>query len=234
MSGKGRKEKVSSGSSSLSTRSMAARVENLELNIQQGLKDLKEQLVNGQEIPKTPNEVNDILAKIETFERDALASIAAVKTDLGLLIQNFQDYTQEKSLNSIVINGLEEKEGSDVCREICMLFKNFMKLDVKKGDIDYYYWTGRKSAEKKSRPLVVTFVNRWRREEIFKSKKSLKGSNFTIHEFLINKNLALYKRTRDKVGIRSCWTWNGRIYASIQGNRRLIRNESDINSMADK
>lgn len=109
-----------------------------------------------------------------------------------------------------------------------------MKCDISVSDLGYCYRMGGIRADNSVRPVSVSFVSRRVRDLVFKSKKQLKNSGIFISECLVKENLLLYKKVCSELGVKQCWTWNGRIYACINGVRHQIRVQSDIDRIRNK
>ena len=69
------------------------------------------------------------------------------------------------------------------------------------------------------------------RDEVFKSKRLLKGSNIMITENLTSKRYDLLKKCIVKLGKGKVWTSDGRITTKVNGAYVVINNESELNNM---
>ena len=63
-----------------------------------------------------------------------------------------------------------------------------------------------------SRPIIVRFSNFRTRQEVFFSKKKLKGDSVSITENLTAKKIDLLKKANAKFGKGKCWSSEGRIF----------------------
>lgn len=145
------------------------------------------------------------------------------------------EHKQERYLNSIVISGVTETDDEDIIQVAVRLINSKImnkcrhKVNISDIDINYCRRLGKKSDNRKNpRPLSVEFTNRWKRNLVFASKKHLKGTGVVISEQLVRSRLDLYNKVRTKVGMRSCWTFMGNVYASVNGVRRKVLKESDV------
>lgn len=225
-----RSRRLNSGSNAAtSTKNMTSRFEKLEENLQVGLKELKDQLLN--EAPKTPTEVNSIMEKITTFEKKAFESLAALKT---ILHEALDGQKQEYNLNIVVVNGIAETDDENLYEVIPKFISKKLQINITDKDIDYSYRIGKKNESQKPRPIAVRFVNRWLRDKVFYVKKNLKGSGIVLTEYLVNKIQVLYKKVREMVGPRNCWTFNARIYVSINNTKKTVRNIQELEELLKK
>lgn len=217
---------------SASSANVASRVEVLEANLQAELKDLKEQLLGTQESARTPEVVSLYLKKINEFQNKVMEAIKGVREEVEKVDRDVLEQKQQHTINTLVFNGIPEKDGASDYEEIRKVVKNYLKIDINMADVDFCYRLGRKGGtDGQIRPVAVRFVNRWFRDKIFGEKKKLKGSKIVISEFLISGTLSLYKKVRDKVGTGNCWTWRGGIYAFVNENKIKIRSLFDLQGL---
>lgn len=93
-------------------------------------------------------------------------------------LENEIEYLKkEKKSNNIVIYGLEENEKSilELFETVKEIFKRDLNLSVEKNEVDRLYRLGKNKVENKYRPVLVSFINGWKKDQIIKNKKSLKG-----------------------------------------------------------
>lgn len=219
-------------STSVTPANMASRVETLETNLQTELRDLKDQLLGAQEAVSSPEVVSSYLTKINEFEKKVMHEIKSVREEIQNMDRKLLEHKQEYALNTLVFNGIPEKDGAGDYDQVCKIIRNYLKVEINMSDIDYCFRLGRRAeVDGRIRPIAVRFVNRWYRNKIFNEKKKLKGTKVVLNEFLISSTLSLYKSVRDKLGARKCWTWRGGIYASGGNGKTRIRKISDLDNL---
>ncbi|XP_022823945.1 uncharacterized protein LOC111354630 [Spodoptera litura] len=88
----------------------------------------------------------------------------------------FECLKKEKRSNNIVIYGLEESEKStsELFQNVKDIFKRDLDLSVEQNEMNRLYRLGKRN-ENKHRPVLFSFTNGWKKDEIVKNKKSLKG-----------------------------------------------------------
>lgn len=207
---------------------VVTRVEELESGLRTELRDLRDQLSN-MDTSRATGDVSQYVAKLDQFEKNALKAISDLKKDVELLTLRVREHRQAMMANSLIFNGINENGGSDVYEEVCGMVKNYFGVDVSMRDIDFCHRLGKQSDPAKTRPVVVRFISRWLRDKLYREKRKLKGSKVVISEFLEGPVLEIYKKIRSKLGGKDCWTWNGRIYAIVSGDKKQIKQLSDIN-----
>lgn len=207
---------------------VTSRVEKLEQNLQAELQGLKDQLLSDQDMPRTPTSISVCLEKIDSFEKKMLGAIAALKSEVRKVERKVADHRQEIMANSLVFNGLKEVESVSNYDEVCKIINQYFRINISKSDIDYCYRLGKVVDKTRVRPLVVNFVHRWLRDSLYNTKKCLKGSKIVLNECLTGEKLALYKTVREKVGVKKCWTWKGRVFVSVNDVKKQIHKISDL------
>ena len=79
-----------------------------------------------------------------------------------------------------------------------------------------------------SNVVIVRFVQRGIRKEVFKKKKFLKNKAIAITEHLTSRNMTLLNCAKRAVGRNNAWSFEGRICINAQGKIRNIKYESDL------
>ena len=76
---------------------------------------------------------------------------------------------------------------------------------------------------------MVRFISRDLRDELFYSKKSLKGTGYSISEHLTSYNIDLLRYAKEVVGRNNAWSDQGMIYINTPNRKKvLIRNKDDV------
>lgn len=159
-----------------------------------------------------------------------MKKLSEIKSDITNMEFCNADTRQSNMSNTIVINGIPEKKDESIYDEVVNIINSKVKQNVSISDLNYCYRMGKPRMDKSVRPISVTFVSR----RVFSSEKNLKNSGIVISECLSKGNLLLYKKVRAKLGVRQCRTWNGKVYANINGGNHHIRVESDIDKINNK
>lgn len=225
-----------------------ARVDRLHDQFQRNFEEIKRSLsVSENEDPgessSSVNNKEECRRKLLQLEVDFMNEIGQIRSIIEQMeeklatVQNRQRkgemFTNRKS---IVLHGLEENTNSSISmyKLVIEFFMNNLNKEVKKDDISVIYRVGRKKeTEKKPRPLIVEFCCQWLRDEIYYSKKALKGRSSFMTEKLTEDNLKMFKEVRKMMG-DSCWTKGGIIYIAEDGRKSVIKTSEDVNSLKQK
>ncbi|CAH0556775.1 unnamed protein product [Brassicogethes aeneus] len=219
---------------------VSARVEQLALEFKTGLDSFKNEIAAISPTPVTSAVPGDFIVKFQMFESMINSSLAVLQGEMKSLKENVELIERESKRsqarqlsNVIVMRGINENV-NDLYDCLLDIFNNKLKItDINKRDINYCYRIGFKNSQnKKPRPLAVQFCTKWIRDQVFFNKKHLKGSQIFITEMLTQESLDLFKKVREVMG-KSSWTFNGRIYASVQNKKMLISSESDLYKLSN-
>ncbi|CAH2092405.1 unnamed protein product [Euphydryas editha] len=83
---------------------------------------------------------------------------------------------REKRSNNIIIFGLEESEKStsELFQNVKENFRRDLNIIIEENGINKLYRLGKGKNGNKPRPVLCSFVNGWKKDEIMKNRKSLK------------------------------------------------------------
>ena len=76
--------------------------------------------------------------------------------------------------------------------------------------------------------IIVKFLRRTQRNEVYRKKRLLKGSSVIITESLTRRRLKLLEKTRAEVDQCPVWTWKGEVFVLHNNKRTHINDFSDI------
>lgn len=165
------------------------------------------------------------------FEATVKNELKRIQVQLNELKKSFEkvelkldNAVQQQHKNSLLIHGIKEIADEDLYVNIKKVIENKLNIEVSRGDINYCYRYGKKTdrINEKPRPLLVHFVNRWQRDEIFRNKKLFKGSKIICTEYLSPDRYKLFKTVRDRFGKKNCWTRDCKIGFVCLGTVRYV------------
>lgn len=175
------------------------------------------------------DEINKVLGRLQ----DKISSLEDELAAKSNLIEDYKDTLEQYSrANNLRIFGIVEVENEDTNAVVVEFLKFKLKLDINKRDIDISHRLPNKnSGDKRPRPIIVRFVNRFIRNQCFYQKKMLKGTKMIIKEDLTVRRATLLKNAAERFGIKSTWTINGVITTKIDGVLHKIRKLEDIDKL---
>lgn len=106
-----------------------------------------------------------------------------LKIEVKTLRDTIKAMEEQKRKNNIIFFGVREKEGYESpIQTVIKLIEKDMNIRITLNEVNNAYRLGEKK-DNKPRPILVTFISNWRRNEIFRNKKKL-GSEIYIKEDL--------------------------------------------------
>jgi len=78
------------------------------------------------------------------------------------------------------------------------------------------------STKSKVPTTLVKFRNRMVKDSVIRKRSVLKGRKFTIDEDLTGMNMQLMNRLRNSGRVIKSWSWNGKIFATLENNKTVI------------
>lgn len=101
-----------------------------------------------------------------------------LKIRVDTLEKEIESLKRAGKSNNIVVFGIEEKEKStiELLRELKDNIKQDLNIDIVDNEVNKIHRIGKKDPESnKPRPVICSFVNYWKKNEIIKNKKNLKN-----------------------------------------------------------
>ena len=144
--------------------------------------------------------------------------------------KKIDDLEQYGRSNCLIVHGCKEVPKSGKYLEtknyICKTLNTHLSLDnpLQVKDLD----VADALPAKKGTPIIVKFLRRYQRNEIYAKKRSLKNSGLVITESLTKRRLQLLEAARTAFGLRSTWTLKGEVYAFFNNKKLHINDFKDI------
>lgn len=205
------------GSTKPTVKELDSRMSDLHKYFQSELTKFREEIENA----KTPEVVADgkenglenLRHKFDFFEaavknemKCLQSQVNKLKTDNEKINLKLDGVTQYNYRNNLLIHGIKETRDEDLYVEVRNIFKNKLNVNLDKHEINLCYRYGKRpDSNNKSRPVLISFLHGWKRNEVFGNKKQFKGSNLMCTEHLSPLRYNLFKEVRNRFG-RNCWT----------------------------
>uniref|UniRef100_A0A8D9E972 Zinc finger DNA binding protein n=1 Tax=Cacopsylla melanoneura TaxID=428564 RepID=A0A8D9E972_9HEMI len=152
-----------------------------------------------------------------------------IKRELEQVKERNNKLEQYTRRNNLRIFGLKEENKEDVEIKVLKVLNEKLNIPINKDDIEACHRTGRLDNAKGGRNIIVRFVSRKVRDNVFRNKRLLKDTRIFINEDLTEANLKLFKMCSEKFGKLNTYTWYGNIMVVCNGVKRTINNEKDLN-----
>lgn len=100
-----------------------------------------------------------------------------LKQKVNDLEKEMEYLKREKKANNIIIFGLEEGENStsELLKSVTVTFKEDLNINIESSEINKLYRLGKNIVQNKSRPVLCSFTNAWKKDEIMKNRKCFKN-----------------------------------------------------------
>lgn len=151
--------------------------------------------------------------------------IVKLENDVISIQDKLEISEQYSRLNSIRIYGVPERPQENVTEDIISMIKSKLKVDVVPEDICICHRL--KSKEGGIKPVIVKFVRRSKKNEVYKEKKHLKGTKIIIREDLTQCRASMVRELIKTFTNKNVFTSNGNIYIRMNNDIHKISSRSD-------
>lgn len=177
----------------------------------------------------------DIL-DLDTKYKELSNEIKKVNTELEVLREfkfrasrdnnNLEQYTRR---NNLRILGVPSSKGEDTNNIVMELVEKKLNIKLSPEDIDRSHRVGK--SENNAPAIIVKFTRHDIKTQILRARRQLKGTRVIIREDLTKINQNLLKAAKANVKVTNAWSWDGRIYATVNGSDSVhtIRDQGDVN-----
>lgn len=226
-------------------RNVAAKMDNLQDTLSSELVNLRKEV----EIAKASNYkdakksiFDELLQKFNDFENKFLSSLHQIKSDVNKLMEKQEEVyrmsesnTNKAYAKNFILHGIPESLKEDLMEIVIDLISEKLHCNILKNDINTVYRIGKKEADKRKKPriVVVEFMCQWKRDEVYRCKKCLKGSGLVITEMLTKSTYTVFMKFRSHFK-NQCWTDHGKILVYVNNNIVVVNEETDLNSLINK
>ena len=120
---------------------------------------------------------NNILDRIDEKLTPLIEENEKLKQKICSLENEVEYLKKEKKSNNIVIYELEESEKSipELLQNLKGIFKQDLNVTVEENEVNRLYRLGGTKVDNKHRPVLLSFTNGWKKDQIMMNKKNLKG-----------------------------------------------------------
>ncbi|XP_013148025.1 PREDICTED: uncharacterized protein LOC106110673 [Papilio polytes] len=124
---------------------------------------------------------NSIMEKMDEKIKPIIEENKDLKKKILNLEKEMENLKRDKKQNNIIIFGLKEEEESTsgLIQKVKKLFIEELNLNLSDFEINNMYRIGRISLNGKPRPVLLSFVNLWKKNEVLKVRKHLKDIYIT-------------------------------------------------------
>lgn len=124
------------------------------------------------------NQTKDIISQMDEKLMPIKQELEELKTENCHLKTKIANLIKNSRINNIIVYGFEENEKSQVelMESVIKKLNGDLNVQLEKKDINILHRIGKKDKpNNKKRPILISFVNLWKKIELMKKKKNLKG-----------------------------------------------------------
>lgn len=180
-----------------------------------------------------PN-IDWLLQEFRAFKEMALSTLKLLRTQIQSLDARVDDLDTYNRRNALLFNGVPEKDGEDCAALVLSVIHAMEFPNIKTPDFYLCHRLGVRSS-KRTRPILVRFVEINTRNIIWREKKRLKSTPTVLSEFLTKSRQEIFAAARKHFGINRSWTRDGAIMIKLPNNdRKRIVNAEELDQVMSK
>lgn len=149
-------------------------------------------------------------SSFRTFITEALNNLQQQVETLARMQDNTETRSRRKML---IIHGVTETKGEQIEQALSDFISSRLAVaEFSTTDIKRCHRMKRLSASDGPRPILVKFQTYEMRSQVWFSKTKLKGTGFTVSEFLTKARHGIFMAARSRFGMKKVWTKDGCVY----------------------
>lgn len=168
------------------------------------------------------------------FKTFVWSTLSLMKSQIDMITLNLDRHEAYIRRKVLLVHGFPEESAENLSAVILNTFKNRMGVsNISQNDIVACHRLGVK--KDKPRAILVRFHDYQHRHMIWTSKTTLKGSGFTISEFLTVTRHHIFMEARKHFGMTNCWTADSKVIVILPDkNRRKLELMSDLEKLIEQ
>ncbi|XP_063373843.1 uncharacterized protein LOC134661632, partial [Cydia amplana] len=135
--------------------------------------------------------------------------------------------------NILLLHGVPEAQDEVVVETVTSICQDKLQLQgISESSFIVCHRLGKSMSKKKPRAVLIKFVCLRTRNAVWSAKKLLKGSGYTVSEFLTGARHAVFVEARRVYGVKGSWTSDGkRVVVCPDGSRRKITTLAELQAL---
>ncbi|KAH1015908.1 hypothetical protein HUJ04_007219 [Dendroctonus ponderosae] len=197
-------------------------------------KDLESRATASSTTSKADCDLTELSKRFSDFETSVLKSLKELKSSISQM--NFITAKNDMAANQnmVLLHGVPESVNQNIYQEVTNTINTKIGVKIEKCDLDYCHRLGpSRASATRPRPIVVSVCHRWLRNDIFNSKKRLKGSGIFLTELLTFDNLKIFKECK-KYFPDACYTMGGRVVVINGGVKVVVTSMEKLTTIVSK
>lgn len=199
---------------------LTSKINDVEAKMGQMNKHLNEKLSKLDKL----DDINAELIRLNDSFSSLSNTVSSNTNEIKELDMKLNLFERSIKSNSLRIYGLNETTGENISELVSAFISENLLIPCSATDINCAFRMGKKiSNSARPRPILVSFVNNWKRSDVYGARRRLKmlNLNVSIFEDLTKERYNALKSVKEKYGRDKVWTSGGRIYFLKDGNKTL-------------
>ncbi|XP_039745700.1 uncharacterized protein LOC120623645 [Pararge aegeria] len=170
-------------------------------------------------IPATsPN--SNVAAQFGAFRVFVLTSLESLQLQVQVLSKQCDNMETRTRRKMLLLHGVPEVQKESLPATVAeALSSNLSMPELTEAKLSYCKRLGQLK-DGKARVVLIKFSDLSIRNQVWFSKKQLKGTGVTLSEFLTKERHDAFQAARQKFGVSRCWTRDGSIIVLGADNKR--------------
>lgn len=180
----------------------------------------------------TTSPTSGIQIQFNAFRSFVMTALENLQLQMELLSKQSDAMEMRTRQKILLLHGVPEVANEDVPECVSKVLVERLKvLHISTTSFSRCHRMGRPSANK-PRTILLKFRDKILRDRVWSSKTNLKGSGFTLSEFLTQPRHKTFLAARQHFGVTKCWTQNGSIIVRDEdGLKHHVTTMTELNSI---
>ena len=181
-------------------------------------------------------DVDFVSEKYEDWKKekeDLLKEIREMKSFYEEKVDDLEQYSRRSCL---VMTGVKETRGEDTDQIVEEILFSKLGLNLAPFEVQRTHRLGQirdlKDGRAVNHPIIIRFVGYKSRDKVFKVKRKLIGTGFSIFENLMERRAELLQEVKKIAGYKNVWTMDGRILTFGRNGQKIqVRRKEDFRNV---
>lgn len=186
--------------------------------------DNKLKSLNIQSLLTDVNDVASLCSVFNLFKNEVLKGLDTITTAMQSVNDQLDDLEAYSRKGCLLLHGMAEEKDENVCNKVVEFINKQIKIDnfhLDESMIDNVHRLGA-SKKDKPRPIIIKFTRYMIKKIIFKHKRQLKNSGYSLTESLTKNRMSLYRKARERFADSFVWTNDGKILIMFPNKKREV------------
>ncbi|XP_041988406.1 uncharacterized protein LOC121739879 [Aricia agestis] len=210
--------------------------QSLEECVMKKMEELQAQLQGGAAAKDT---VAKVAEEFRTFRELTFSMLSLLRKQIAECSKAADIMETRDRRKFLLLTGVPEQSGENCLSLVLDIVHHKLAMkDITAASIKVCHRLGSQSNPSiphKCRPLLVKFSTIDIKAAIFRAKTKLKGTPFSLREFLTKVRQSVFSKARMHFGLRGCWTLDGAvIIKSTDGKRHKVTSMEELQPLMQK